>query len=110
MTVLIVAWGLMMTRRLCKKTAIAAHSLGMSHESMARVYQVHSADIVTITAPEQLSEHPKADGLVTRLSGITLSILTADCTPVLFYDAQSLIIGACHAGWRGAALDYSKYS
>ena len=83
--------------------AIAAHSLGMSHESMARVYQVHSADIVTITSPEQLAIHPKADGLVTSLPEITLSILTADCTPVLFYDASASVIGACHAGWRGAA-------
>ena len=83
--------------------AIAAHSLGMSHESMARVYQVHSADIVTITSPEQLATHPKADGLVTSLPEITLSILTADCTPVLFYDASASVIGACHAGWRGAA-------
>ena len=83
--------------------AIAAHSLGMSANSLARVYQIHSADIVTVLSPDQLEAHPKADGLVTNLPDITLSILTADCTPVLFYDGSAYVIGACHAGWRGAA-------
>lgn len=83
--------------------AIAAHSLGADAASMASVYQTHSADVITITDRAQLSDRPKADGLVTALPDITLSILTADCTPMLFYDETAGIIGACHAGWRGAA-------
>ena len=93
--------------------AIAAASLGSDERTMASVYQIHSAEIVTITAPHEIADmqktgiqktgRPKADGLVTNQSHITLSILTADCTPVLFWDEANHVIGACHAGWRGAA-------
>ena len=82
---------------------IAAHSLGAHAEALASVYQIHSADVVTINTPSDALERPKADGLVTSLPDIALSILTADCTPLLFADAQNGVIGACHAGWRGAA-------
>ena len=88
--------------------AIAAASLGSDARAMTSVYQIHSAEIVTITTPLdiagiQTTDRPKADGLVTNQSNITLSILTADCTPVLFWDEANHVIGACHAGWRGAA-------
>lgn len=83
--------------------AIACHSLGLLPDRLASVYQIHSADIITITQPAQLAERPRADGLVTNLPDTGLAILTADCTPVLLYDHKSGVIGACHAGWRGAA-------
>lgn len=83
--------------------AIAANAIGSAITAMASLYQVHSADVVTIDKSTALTARPKADGLVTALPDIALSILTADCTPVLFYDAKARVIGACHAGWRGAA-------
>ena len=92
---------------IAQNRAIAAASIGADVQKMASLYQIHSADVVTIYDAEMISYHtharPKADGLVTALPNIALSILTADCTPLLFYDEGSGVIGACHAGWRGAA-------
>ena len=64
------------------------------------VHQVHSADVVTIS--DARAPQPKADGLVTRRPGVALSVLTADCQPVLFADPVAGVIGAAHAGWKGA--------
>lgn len=63
--------------------------------------QVHSARVVTVTEP-QTGPRIEADALVTDRPGIALAILTADCTPILLADAEAGIIGAAHAGWRGA--------
>lgn len=65
-------------------------------------YQIHSPDVVTVTAPWDDADRPKADALVTTLPGLLLGVLTADCTPVLFHDATAGVIGAAHAGWKGA--------
>ncbi len=65
------------------------------------LHQVHSADVVVATA-DGWSERPRADAAVTATPGIALSILTADCAPVLFADPEAGVIGAAHAGWRGA--------
>jgi YfiH family protein len=62
--------------------------------------QVHGTHVIPVTEP--LKNHPEGDGLVTNVRGIALGILTADCGPVLFYDPAAEVIGACHAGWRGA--------
>ncbi len=78
----------------------AATAMGAGYETLMGVHQVHSADVVTITGVS--TERPKADGLVTNTPGVVLSVLTADCQPVLFADADAKIIGAAHAGWRGA--------
>ena len=84
--------------------SLCASALGLSADDIASVYQIHSADIVTITDKDQLAEpRARADGLVTCLPDMALSILTADCTALLFCDPKAQIIGACHAGWRGAA-------
>ncbi|WP_454278861.1 peptidoglycan editing factor PgeF [Sphingomonas sp. Marseille-Q8236] len=65
-------------------------------------YQIHSAEAVTVlTAPED-DIRPHGDALVTDRPGLLLGILTADCAPVLFADAQAGVIGAAHAGWKGA--------
>ncbi len=66
------------------------------------VHQTHSADVVTVTNDGLTSPRPKADALVTATPGAALSILTADCQPVLFADRESGVVGAAHAGWRGA--------
>ncbi|WP_281983613.1 peptidoglycan editing factor PgeF [Thalassorhabdomicrobium marinisediminis] len=80
--------------------ARVAQALGVEAPDLMGVYQVHSADVVTVTAP--LTERPKADALVTRTPGIALSVLSADCQPVLFADHKARVIGAAHAGWKGA--------
>lgn len=72
----------------------------MGVADLARVHQVHSADVVVVEGPQR--EAQKADALVTNVPGIALSILTADCQPVLFADREHGVIGAAHAGWRGA--------
>lgn len=64
--------------------------------------QVHSARAITVTAPFAESERPEVDALVTRTKGLRLAIVTADCAPVLLEDKQAGVIGAAHAGWRGA--------
>ena len=65
-------------------------------------YQVHSPDCVTVSEPWSDAERPHADALVTARPGILLGIVTADCTPVLFADREAGVIGAAHAGWKGA--------
>ncbi|MEQ9518072.1 MAG: peptidoglycan editing factor PgeF [Parvibaculum sp.] len=79
-----------------------ADDLGVPRMHLVTAYQIHSPDVVTV---EQRWEHeaaPKADAMVTKRPGIALGILTADCTPILFADDQAGIIGAAHAGWKGA--------
>ena len=77
-----------------------ADAMGVAHENLVGVYQVHSADAVRVDAP--LADAPKVDGIATATKGIALGILTADCQPVLFADKQAGVIGAAHAGWKGA--------
>ena len=80
--------------------ARVAQAMGVGTDHLVGVHQVHSADAVTVTGP--LEEKPKADALVTDQPGVALSVLTADCQPVLFADHEAGIIGAAHAGWKGA--------
>jgi hypothetical protein len=80
--------------------ARVAHAMGVPPERLVGVHQVHSAQAVHVAGP--LDIKPKADGLVTRTPGVALSVLTADCQPVLFADATNGVIGAAHAGWKGA--------
>ncbi len=76
-----------------------AMSVGISH--LVTAHQVHSANVITVTGPLP-SPKPEADAMVTNQVGLALSILTADCQPVLFSDPDAGVIGAAHAGWRGA--------
>lgn len=80
--------------------ARVAEAMGVAPAALASVHQVHSADVVTITAPQ--TDKPRADAMVTATPGMALGVLTADCQPVLFADAEAQVIGAAHAGWRGA--------
>ncbi|MFC4667930.1 peptidoglycan editing factor PgeF [Seohaeicola nanhaiensis] len=80
--------------------ARVAEAMGVAPEALIGVHQAHTADVITVTGP--LAEKPRADGMVTNVPGLALSILTADCQPVLFVDHQAQVIGAAHAGWRGA--------
>ena len=77
-----------------------AEAMAVPLDHLIGVHQVHSADVLTVTGP--LAIRPQADAMVTATKGVALSILTADCQPVLFADARAGVIGAAHAGWRGA--------
>lgn len=70
-------------------------------EALAGVHQVHSPDVVVVTARNS-AERPKADAMATREPGLILGVLTADCGPILFADGRARVVGAAHAGWRGA--------
>jgi YfiH family protein len=76
-------------------------AMGVPPEALISVYQVHSPDPVVVEGL-WTGERPKADAMVTATPGLALGITTADCGPVLFADAQARVIGAAHAGWRGA--------
>ena len=80
--------------------ARVAEAMGVGAEALVTVHQVHSARALPVTGP--LSIRPEADALVTATPGILLAVLTADCQPVLFADGKAGVIGAAHAGWRGA--------
>ncbi|MDO9425583.1 MAG: peptidoglycan editing factor PgeF [Methylobacterium sp.] len=71
-------------------------------ESLVSLYQVHSAKAVVVEAPFPPDARPQADAMVTRVRGLALGIATADCGPILFADAEHGVIGAAHAGWKGA--------
>lgn len=80
--------------------ARVAEALGLPPTALISLHQVHSADVVHV--PETPAAPVKADGMVTATPGVGLAILTADCQPVLFADPVAQVIGAAHAGWRGA--------
>lgn len=81
----------------------ACESLTLSHENLVTLRQVHSAKSIIITeAFLDTKKPPKADAMVTRTPGLILGILTADCAPILFGDVTHGVIGAAHAGWKGA--------
>jgi YfiH family protein len=82
-----------------RKLAIAALLPGAE---LATVHQVHSAEAVAVEQPWPQDERPRADAMVTDRPNVLLGILTADCAPVLFADAAAGVVGAAHAGWRGA--------
>jgi len=72
----------------------------MEAEKLLSCFQVHSAKVVTVTEPWHT--RPQADAMVTQVPGLALCILSADCVPVLFADPAAKVIGAAHAGWKGA--------
>ena len=81
---------------------LAMRSLGLTIENLAMVRQVHSERVVVVGEEWAPGEPVEADALVTDRPGIALGVLGADCAPVLFFDEQAGVIGAAHAGWRGA--------
>jgi len=77
-----------------------AQAMQTEPDHLITVHQVHSATVAHVTGP--LADKPRADAIVTATPGLALSVLTADCQPVLFADMEASVIGAAHAGWRGA--------
>jgi polyphenol oxidase len=80
---------------------MAGH-LRVTPENFVSAYQVHSPDVAVVTTPWRREDRPKVDALVTNQPGIALGISTADCGPLLFADLEAGVIGAAHAGWKGA--------
>jgi len=80
----------------------AARHLGVAPERLATPYQVHGTDALIVDKAWAPGEGPKADALVTATPGLAIGIGTADCGPVLFADPKARVIGAAHAGWKGA--------
>ena len=81
----------------------AAEAFSAAEHELLTVHQIHSTEVLTVGAERWSSPGaPKADGLVSDRPGVVLGVLAADCAPVLLADAQAGVIGAAHAGWKGA--------
>lgn len=85
-----------------RRRAVDAVAAGAA---LVTLHQVHSAAVVPVTAPWADAARPRADAMVTATPGLALGILTADCAPLLFADAEAGVIGAAHSGWKGALAD-----
>jgi polyphenol oxidase len=81
---------------------ICAEKLGMIDAPVLTLKQTHSAICYTVIHPFDSGNAPAGDALVTSAKGLILGVQTADCAPVLFHDAEAGVIGAAHAGWKGA--------
>lgn len=79
-----------------------AHALDLRSDAPITVHQQHTSTVAVVDDQWTPETRPVADGMVTRQKSVGLGILTADCAPVLFADAEAGVIGAAHAGWRGA--------
>jgi YfiH family protein len=88
--------------KILENRARAAAAIGAAPENLLGLKQTHGATVITATTPWPIGAAPEADALVTATPGLALSIITADCAPVLFSNAEGTIIAAAHAGWRGA--------
>jgi len=89
--------------KVAENRARMAAVLGVAPDRLLTAYQIHSPDVVIIERPWQPHERPRADAIVTAAPGLAIGVTTADCAPVLFADGAAGVIGAAHAGWRGAA-------
>jgi polyphenol oxidase len=79
-----------------------AEQLGVTPENLLGVHQIHSPDAIVATGPWATGPRPRADAIVTRTEGLAIGVTTADCGPILFVDPRARVIGAAHAGWKGA--------
>ena len=88
--------------KVAENRARMAASLGVAPERFLTCYQIHSPEVVVAETPWPSNERPRADAIVTRTPNLAIGISTADCGPVLLADPEARVIGAAHAGWRGA--------
>jgi YfiH family protein len=79
-----------------------AQQMGVPPENLLGVHQIHSPDVAVATGPWQSAARPRADAIVTRTEGVAIGVTAADCGPILFVDPKARVIGAAHAGWKGA--------
>ena len=88
--------------RVAENRARMALALGVAPDRFLTPYQIHSPDVVVAEEPWDADSRPRADAVVTRVPGLAIGVSTADCGPLLFADSEARVIGAAHAGWRGA--------
>jgi YfiH family protein len=88
--------------RVAENRARMAAALAVKPHRFLTAYQVHSPDVIVAEEPWPSDARPRADAIVTRTASLAIGVSTADCGPVLFADADAHVIGAAHAGWRGA--------
>ena len=79
-----------------------AEQIGVTTDRFLTLFQVHSPDVVVASAPWDTASRPRADAIVTRAQGLAIGVTAADCGPILFVDPNARVIGAAHAGWKGA--------
>src|SRR5204862_1338321 len=79
-----------------------AASLGVAATQLVSCYQIHSPDVIVAEQPWTRETAPRADAIVTQMPGLAIGVSTADCGPILFADGEAGVIGAAHAGWKGA--------
>ena len=79
-----------------------AEQMGVTPSHFLGVWQIHSPDAVVASGPWESAARPRADALVTRTEGLAIGVTAADCGPILFVDPNARVIGAAHAGWKGA--------
>jgi len=88
--------------KVAENRARMAAVLGVTADRLLTPYQIHSPDVAVVDAPWTPDHRPRADAIVTRTPRLALGVSTADCGPLLFADTEACVIGAAHAGWRGA--------
>jgi YfiH family protein len=79
-----------------------AVEMGVAPQRFLTAFQVHSPDVAAVTAPWDAASRPRVDAIVTSTEGLAIGVVAADCGPVLFVDPRARVIGAAHAGWKGA--------
>lgn len=87
---------------------LAMQAFQTTEERLCTLYQVHSSKAMAVTQPWPRDAKPEADGLASTARGLVLGILTADCAPLLFADPVNHVVGAAHAGWKGAGLGVAQ--
>jgi YfiH family protein len=88
--------------KVAENRARMAAALKVAPDRLLTAYQIHSPDVVVAETPWTTAQRPRADAMVTRVPGLAIGVSTADCGPVLLADPQARVVGAAHAGWRGA--------
>jgi hypothetical protein len=88
--------------KVAENRARMAVALGVAPDHLLTAYQIHSPDVVVADKPWSRENRPRADAIVTRTPRLAIGVSTADCGPLLFADNEARVIGAAHAGWRGA--------
>ncbi len=86
----------------------AMEMMQIESDNLRTLYQVHSADVLVIEESDPFKTRPKADAMVTKIPGLALGILTADCVPILFADVENGVIAAAHSGWKGTVSDIGR--
>ena len=88
--------------KVAENRARMAAALGVNADRLLTAFQIHSPDVIVAQEPWTRETRPRADAIVTRVPHLAIGVSTADCGPLLFADSEAGVIGAAHAGWRGA--------